>query len=308
MVAYTQSGRIFARQAWSVNSGTVFAGGGGVTRFAVSDSPRFGRYLMTGAPSLWFSTLVLCGALASFPTSEIQAQGSDARRAQATRAELEASLVEIDQILASPGYSGRVKSTRRREAELVRERLAKGDFQAGDQIGLFVQGETALTAIFTVRAGQMLVLPQIPEISLRGVLRSELKDHLTRELSRFIRDPQIDVTDAGVRIAILGQVGSPGFYTVPSDKLASEAIMQAGGPLPTANLDGVVIRRGGKTIIGEAELGQAIVSGLTLDQLNIHGGDELYVPGTKSTGTSFLTGLQIFSGVALAAFSLSRIF
>ncbi len=263
---------------------------------------------MTGAPSLWFSTLVLCGALASFPTSEIQAQGSDARRAQATRAELEASLVEIDQILASPGYSGRVKSTRRREAELVRERLAKGDFQAGDQIGLFVQGETALTAIFTVRAGQMLVLPQIPEISLRGVLRSELKDHLTRELSRFIRDPQIDVTDAGVRIAILGQVGSPGFYTVPSDKLASEAIMQAGGPLPTANLDGVVIRRGGKTIIGEAELGQAIVSGLTLDQLNIHGGDELYVPGTKSTGTSFLTGLQIFSGVALAAFSLSRIF
>ncbi len=263
---------------------------------------------MTGAPSLWLSTLVLCGALAWFPTSEILAQGSDARRAQATRAELEASLVEIDQILASPGYSGRVKSTRRREAELVRERLVKGDFQAGDQVGLFVQGETALTAVFTVRAGQMLVLPQIPEISLRGVLRSELKDHLTRELSRFIRDPQIDVTDAGVRIAILGQVGSPGFYTVPSDKLASEAIMQAGGPLPTANLDGVVIRRGGKTIIGEAELGQAIVSGLTLDQLNIHGGDELYVPGTRSTGTSFLTGLQIFSGVALAAFSLSRIF
>ena len=263
---------------------------------------------MTGIPSALLSTLALCGVLVWVPGSEALAQGNDARRAQATRGELEASLVEIDQILASPGYSGRVKSTRRREAELVRKRLAEGDFQAGDQIGLFVQGEQALTAVFTVRAGQMLVLPQIPEIPLRGVLRSELKDHLTRELSRFIRDPQIDVTDAGVRIAILGQVGSPGFYTVPSDKLASEAIMQAGGPLSTANLDGVVIRRGGKTIIGDEELRQAIVSSLTLDQLNIHGGDEIYVPGTKSTGTSFLTGLQIFSGVALAAFSLSRIF
>ncbi len=263
---------------------------------------------MTGARFFRLTSLMLCTTLVPFPVHSIHAQGNDARRAQATRAELEASLVEIDQILASPGYSGRVKSTRRREAELVRERLAKGDFQAGDQIGLFVQGEVPLSTVFTVRAGQMLVLPQIPEISLRGVLRSELKDHLTRELSRYIRNPQIDVTDAGVRIAILGQVGAPGFYTVPSDKLASEAIMQAGGPLPTANLDGVVIRRGGKTIIGEAELGQAIVSGLTLDQLNIHGGDELYVPGARSTGTSFLTGLQIFSGVAFAAFSLSRIF
>ncbi len=263
---------------------------------------------MTGFPPSLVSTLVLCGVLVSFPGSAVLAQGNDARRAQATREELEASLVEIDQVLASPGYSSRVKSTRRREAELVRKRLLEGDFQAGDQVALFVQGETALTNTFTVRAGQVLVLPQIPEISLRGVLRSELKGHLTRELSRYIRDPQIDVTDAGVRIAILGQVGSPGFYTVPSDKLASEAIMQAGGPLPTANIDGMVIRRAGKTIISEEELREAIVSGLTLDQMNIHGGDELFVPGTKSTGTSFLTGLQIFSGVALAAFSLSRIF
>src|SRR5689334_21462050 len=59
-------------------------------------------------------------------------------RAQASRTELEASLVEIDKIMDSTGYSSRIRDAKRQEAELIRQRLAEGDFRVGDQIVLSV--------------------------------------------------------------------------------------------------------------------------------------------------------------------------
>ena len=61
----------------------------------------------------------------------------------------------------------------------IERRLSSGDFSVGDQISLQVIGETSLTSTFTVDPGPSLMLPDMPLISLAGVLRSELDDHLT---------------------------------------------------------------------------------------------------------------------------------
>ncbi|MFN2325849.1 MAG: polysaccharide biosynthesis/export family protein [Gemmatimonadales bacterium] len=114
----------------------------------------------------------------------------DGRRAQATRAELEASLVEIDKIASSPGYSGRLRESRRREAELIRERLEEGDLQVGDQIQLTVLGEERFSGTFLIGAGRVLSLPGMPDIPLRGVLRAETQAYLTEQLQSQLRDPQ----------------------------------------------------------------------------------------------------------------------
>jgi protein involved in polysaccharide export with SLBB domain len=238
-------------------------------------------------------------------SATLAAQTGDTRRVQASRPELEALLVEIDQILNSPGYSGRLRAAKRAEAELVRQRLTEGDLQVGDQLNLFVVNEPNYSKTFVVAAGRVLVLPGLPEIPLRGILRSELQSYLTEKLKAYIREPEVRA-ETLIRLSIFGAVGSPGFYQVPAINLAGDAIMAAGGPSANADPSKTVIRRAGVEIWTRDAFQEALIQGLTLDQLNLRAGDELFI-GERSR-TNLLTVVPVITGVASLVFLLTRIF
>jgi polysaccharide export outer membrane protein len=182
------------------------------------------------------------------------------------------------QLEASAAAAEREASTdaQRQEAAAIRQRLRDGDFQVGDRVVVSVQGETFLTDTFTVRAGRMISIPNLPDISLQGVLRSELANHLTREIGKYVRDPSVRATSL-VRISVMGEVSQPGFYAVPADFLASDVIMAAGGPTQLADTRKSELRRNNKVLIKRQALQQAITNGETLDRLDIRAGDELVV-------------------------------
>ena len=249
--------------------------------------------------------LVLLAATA-LPLRDIRAQGTDTRRVEATRAELEAELVEIEKIANSPGYSSRLRAAKRAEADLVRQRLGDGDLQVGDQINLTVVGEQALTATFTVAAGRVLILPGYPEIQLKGVLRAEVPGFLSQELKKYIRDPQVH-TQTMIHLSIFGAVGKPGFYQVAADQLAGDAIMTAaGGPAGGADPHKITVRRGGVEIWSKEAFQQALVEGATLDRLNLRAGDEITVGEQKHT--NLRNYLYVVTGLSSMYFLLSRIF
>ena len=56
----------------------------------------------------------------------------------------------------------------------------------------------------------------MPDISLQGVLRSELQDYLTTQLGKYIKRPEVQTTSL-VRVAVMGSVNKPGFYQLPAD-------------------------------------------------------------------------------------------
>jgi protein involved in polysaccharide export with SLBB domain len=230
-------------------------------------------------------------ALALFAGGEAMAQDTpiDVRRAQATRAELEAALKELDKVIASPGYSKNFRKSREAEAQLVKGRLAEGDFQVGDEIDIAVVGETTLTGKFKVLQGRILSLPQIPAITLQGVLRTEVRDHLTTEIGRYVKNPQVTIQGSYIRMAILGAVGQPGYYTVAADALISDVIMQAGGPSGSVKMEKSSVRRQGQEVLAGTEIQRAIESGQSLDQINLHGGDELVI---GASGRSMMGGNQ----------------
>lgn len=217
----------------------------------------------------------------------------DSRRAELTRAELQ-SLVA----------SGRLSSD---DQAVIKRRLEQGDLEAGDKIALRVVDEPTLTDTFTVQPGRTIRLPNIPEISLAGVLRSETEMYLKDKIARYIRDPQVRAT-ALTRIAVLGAVGRPGFYTLPASMLVSEAIMSAGGPTQSADIRKTTIRRGEVKVASGRDVHAAIGQGASLDELNLHAGDELVV-GEKSGGVrgTFQT-IGLLSGVLFAVVAISRIF
>lgn len=238
--------------------------------------------------------------LTTTPTTSAAQYGmpAEAGRPHLTRTELQDLLGRLEEVEQSPSQSSEARSHAADEAAMVRGRLEHGDMRVGDQIGLTVEGEDALTNTFVVKSGQVMTLPGIGDIPLQGVLRSELESHLTSELSRFIREPVVHA-EALVRVTITGEVGNPGFYGIGAERLLSDLIMEAGGPTPNARLEDLYIERAGERIWEGEQLREAVAAGRTLDQLSLQAGDQVVLPAKGRGFSSMLAG--VFTGVLSVA-------
>jgi hypothetical protein len=205
-------------------------------------------------------------------------------RRQATRAELERAAKMLETAAVGQQDSKqRAKLTA--DAQAVRMRLENGDFLPGDRILLLVQNDTALTDTFTVRGDQVLPLPNIPPISLHGVLDSELEPYLSKELLKYIKTVSLEATPL-VRISMLGFPTS-NFYTVPVDQAITDVIAAAGGWGSTTTVahDKAVIRRNGRVIMDPKATAEAVRQNKTLGDMALRDGDEFYLPGKAAPGT-----------------------
>ena len=218
---------------------------------------------------------VLASAVIAGPTS-LRAQVQAGAAANSSRTELESIAARLEKDATAANLTKEARDARLAEAKAVRQRLADGDFSVGDRIVVAMQGDSARTDTLTVRAGRSLVFRSIPEVSLDGVLRSELKEHLTQHVAKYVRNPRLVVTPL-VRVSVLGEVVRPGYYPISGDLLLSDAIMAAGGPNQTADLARTVVRRGGRELLSDRAVRTAVQSGRTIDQLDLREGDEIVV-------------------------------
>jgi protein involved in polysaccharide export with SLBB domain len=162
------------------------------------------------------------------------------------------------------------------QAAGIRHRLTEGDFQVGDRVLLTVVSDVARTDTLVVREGRVLDLPYKSVLPLSGVLRSELKGRVTSEILKYVKAVEVDVTPL-TRIAVLGEVTRPGYFAVRSDIPITDAIMLAGGPTGSADIERSMVKRGNHEFRSAAETRRAVSQGMTLDQLGLAAGDELIV-------------------------------
>lgn len=258
------------------------------------------RSVRTRVWATWIALLFAAGpAVAQAPSPQTS------RSTQASREELMTLAAEAERQAASASAE-ETRQQKLLEATELRERLRDGDFQVGDRIVLRVRGDSALTDTFAVRAGRTISLPNLSEISLAGVLRSELQAYLSKEIARYVREPVVQ-TSSLIRLAVLGEVTRPGFYAVGSDVLVSDVIMLAGGPNSSADLRRVSVRRGAREVWSADRIHAAMTQGTTLDQLNLRAGDELVIGERKRRGVgSVLQVVTALSAVAVGLVSLSR--
>jgi hypothetical protein len=226
----------------------------------------------------WRIALLTVGLAFCLP---LQAQdgtgGSSAQPVAAQRAELELAAQRAEQEAAQPGADAGTRSRKEAVANALRERLREGDFGVGERIFVEMRGaEVPFADTVTVRAGKVITIGTLPEISLHGVLRSELQGHLTREIGRYVRDPKVTAT-SWVRVSVLGSVGQQGFYAFPADILLTDALMRSGGMREDTDLNKITIKRAGREVVSKDEARLAIREGRTLDQLDVRAGDEITV-------------------------------
>ncbi len=280
------------------------------------------------------SCLLLMGFLVA---PSLAAQAPDdfiSSGSEMTRTDLETRLSNLEAAATDEAYGAALRARAEAEAAIIRARLREGDFRVGDRIQVFVAGEdwgagspgavqnTALApvageagaptgrgsvgATFAVQAGPAVKLPDMPAIGLSGVLRSELNTHLTAEIGRYIRNPEV-IANSLIRLSVFGDVGSPGFYYAAADQHLGDVIMLAGGPGQTAQYEKLQIRRGNEVLWEGESLQQVMAQGRTLDQLNLQAGDVVEVPQETSNpiwaevgrfaliiGTTVLLGIRVF--------------
>jgi protein involved in polysaccharide export with SLBB domain len=255
--------------------------------------------------------LVLTLAFAATPVSAQQPAPPSTPAGPQSRSDLEQQAARLEQEAANaPSDADRTSKTA--EAELIRTRLRDGDFRVGDRIVVSVDsgiaGVAAQPDSFTVRDGRMVEFPGLPPISLTGVLHSEISDYLTQQLSRYFRNPSVNAYPL-LRIAVLGPVANPGFYSLPADVLLSDAIMMAGGPSTTARMEKTVVKRGEREVTDERTVQRALVYGYTLSQMNLRDGDAIHVGGANPRNwTNVLRAASIGLGLALSVYGISRQF
>ena len=192
----------------------------------------------------------------------------------ATRAELETRLESVSRVAASTAYGDRLKARVASEGISIQRRLADGDFRIGDRIFVRVGGSLLVNDTVTVLDGRRIVLPQLGEMPLEGVLRSELES----KLLEFARQTVLDATVSArplVRMAVFGPVTNPGYHAVPMETRLDELLASAGGPTGEADPATLRVMRGESIVLDEKEVASAIVEGRAIGSLGLREGDQL---------------------------------
>ena len=109
--------------------------------------------------------------------------------------------------------------------------------------------------------------------SLRGVLRSELREHLATRLREFIRDTLLRASPL-VLVGVLGEVAHPGYYRVSLESSLADSLM---------------VRR------------------TSLEHLGVDAGDELVVAAPRTRNWSlFMQIAGLATGALVAFFTIRR--
>jgi protein involved in polysaccharide export with SLBB domain len=207
------------------------------------------------------SFLVACLTIASTP---LRAGGQTPTGLLSSRDELTVAAAQAEQ----SGNSSR--------ATAIRQRLKDGDFRVGDRIVFIMTSDIPHKDTLVVHTGLLVELPGKAVLPLAGVLRSELREKVTAEVLKYVKAVDIEVIPL-TRIGVLGEVLRPGFFALRSDLPITEAIMVAGGPTPSADIDRTFVKRASQAYRSAEETRQAVRNGLTLDQFGFTPGDELVI-------------------------------
>ena len=100
------------------------------------------------------------------------------------------------------------------------------------------------TLSYLVDVNGNIEFPILGTIHVEGMTRSELVRYLTREIGKDVQNPIVYVSFRNYKITVLGEVRSPGTFTIESEKInLLQALGKAGDLNLTAERSGILLIR-----------------------------------------------------------------
>jgi polysaccharide export outer membrane protein len=85
---------------------------------------------------------------------------------------------------------------------------------------------------FVVNSMGYVEFPIIGKVKVLGLTERQLKETLTQLVGKYVKDPLIDVRFSSFRITVLGEVNSPGSYTMDMQRTNIFQALALAGDLP----------------------------------------------------------------------------
>jgi protein involved in polysaccharide export with SLBB domain len=160
----------------------------------------------------------------------------------------------------------------------------------GDEIVISLWGETQLVYNLTVSQDGSIYIPDVGLVYVSGLTMKGLREKLLSVLSKSYSSlnvsakggakTHLDVTTGqlrSVKVYVLGEVNTPGGYTLPALSTAFTALYYSGGPTINGSLRDVQVIRGGK-VVSTIDIYDYLVKGDQSDDIGLQDGDVLFVP------------------------------
>jgi polysaccharide biosynthesis/export protein len=155
----------------------------------------------------------------------------------------------------------------------------------GDSISISVPEFPEFSTLGIVDAQGNITLPLLGRVQVVGSTIEEVENKISYGLNRrFLQElPLVQVTLSSPRpsqITILGEIETPGYYSLASGTPLDIVLNTAGGITPNADLRSIVLRRqlaDGSTLEEKVDLYSPILEGKSPKQINLQNGDVVIV-------------------------------
>ncbi|HHT9107058.1 MAG TPA: polysaccharide biosynthesis/export family protein [Candidatus Wunengus sp. YC63] len=169
------------------------------------------------------------------------------------------------------------------DEKINKVRISEFILGVGDTIEISVYRQEDLQKTLKINNSGRIMLPLIGDVQAAGVGIFKLRDEIKERLSKYLIDPQVLVSISTVqsqKIMVLGEVNTPGVFTLDTDIDILEAISKAGGMTKDAKMANVlIIRRGqGKPEVTSLNLKKVFKGGDISQNLILQNGDIVYLP------------------------------
>lgn len=151
---------------------------------------------------------------------------------------------------------------------------------AGDQLAVSVYGEPTLTQTVTVLPDATIEYPMIGRVAVGGQTPAEASTTLDHAFAKYLRSPIVSVgvvNEGQLTVMVLGNVKTPGKYTLPYNSHVTDAVAAAGG-MGTVNGDYPVARVSDVNGVRDASLQDILRDGDTKADLVLTNNAVVYVP------------------------------
>jgi polysaccharide export outer membrane protein len=171
---------------------------------------------------------------------------------------------------------------------------------------LFYNIADPISGDYFVQKDESLMLPYLGRINLLNKGYDSVKKEIITKYSSLYRNPEISILPL-LKVNILGEVRTPGFYYVTGIEKLSDLIAKAGGLTSDADVDDIFITRNDKKI--EIDGQKIIDSGSKINDIGLQSGDGIYISRrwfSGNTSTILISSIAAVTTIIAAIIYTNR--
>lgn len=177
----------------------------------------------------------------------------------------------------------------------------------GDSLDITVYRNDDLKTSTKINPTGRIMFPLIGEVQAAGKTITALREDLRERFSKYLVDPQVSISVTAIqsqKVIVLGEVRTPGVYSLDSELTVMDAVARAGGWTNDAKMDTVLLLRNvsGKVETRPVDMAAGMKNGNFSENGLLQKNDVIYVPTKKIANVArFMTYIgNILSPIVLA--------